>query len=84
MKRDEMIALLVKDSDGKHSENTVKEILFLAEKYGMLPPSVDEDKCQAIMDIYYAGYTFNQWDEDYGKDDKVMAAYKRRMERKNK
>ena len=38
MKRSEIILAVMKDSDGKHSENTVKEILFLLECYGMSPP----------------------------------------------
>lgn len=45
---------------------------------GMEKPRLEEMKCQAIMDVYYGGYTLNQWDEDFEKDPKIVAAFKRR------
>lgn len=40
MKRSEMITNIVKDHDGKYDKNTVHEILFSLEAYGMLPPEI--------------------------------------------
>lgn len=49
------------------------------EELGMAPPQLDDDKCQAIMHVYYMGYTLRQWDEDFDKDSKVVEAYNYRM-----
>ena len=55
-------------------------LLTKIEEQGMKPPSLSEDQCQALMDVYYAGYSFNQWDDDFEKDTKVMAALKKRQD----
>src|ERR1700677_2358269 len=47
-------------------------------KLGIKPPPVSEEMRQCIMHVYYAGYTFNQWDEDLEKDQQVMETKKRR------
>jgi hypothetical protein len=46
----------------------------------MRPPRTTDDNAQAIMHVYYAGYTLNQWDEDVEKDEKVMEAKRQRAE----
>jgi len=82
MKRDEMILkimeMLVHTSEDL--EEAANDILTGLEKAGMKPPSVSEEDCQALMTVYYAGYTFNQWDEDLEKDEKVQVVKKRRAE----
>lgn len=56
-----------------------KVILNTLEKEGMKPPQLENIKCQAIMEIYYAGYTLNMWDEDFIKsEESVLKAYERR------
>jgi len=35
------------------------------------------------MQIYYAGYTFNQWEEEAEKDEKVMEVLRERQRRAN-
>jgi hypothetical protein len=51
---------------------------FVEGTLGLRPPRVSEEDAQAIMHVYYAGYTLNQWDEDIEKDEKVMEAKRRR------
>lgn len=89
MKRSDVIKLLesmVKNYDelsGKTRptfEQFATAILNTMEGVGMTPPSVSEEDRQAIMHVYYAGYTFHQWDEDLEKDDKVQEAKKKRAE----
>ena len=63
-------------------EKLAAEIVEHAIKIGMRPPSVSEEDRQALMTVYYAGYTFNQWDEDLEKDEKVQEAKKRKQEAK--
>lgn len=84
MKRSDMILKLMEIlvEAPEDVEAAADQILARLEKLGMRPPAVDSDKCQALMTVYYAGYTFNQWDEDFEADVAVMEAYKRRMERK--
>lgn len=50
------------------------------EELGMRPPRLPEEDCQAILSVYYAGYSLNQWEEDAVKDEKVMEAKARRAE----
>jgi hypothetical protein len=61
----------------------VEELLDFIESKGMKPPSVSEEDQQAIMSVYYGGYTFNQWDEDLEKDEKVQKMKTRRAKFKN-
>ncbi len=88
MKRSEMIELMVgyalDATEGWFAITTDEANLLLSfiEKAGMKPPCVDGDKCQAIMNVYIDS-TFNRWDEDFDKDEKLVAAYERRMNRKN-
>jgi hypothetical protein len=49
VKRSEIIKNVVNDSEGKYSENTVNEILFLLESYGIKPPTYRE---KSIMPGY--------------------------------
>ena len=60
--------------DPQMYDTMLKEI----EALGMKPPILDEDKCQALMCVYYGGYTFYQWDEDFEKDTKAVAALTKR------
>ena len=61
--------------------NVAEEVLKTIEQAGMLPPRLNEDKVQAIMSIYYGGYSTHQWDEEFEKDEKVLEAYNRRLAR---
>ncbi len=63
-------------------EKLAAEIVAHALKIGMRPPSVSEEDKQAIMSVYYAGYTFNQWDEDLEKDEKIQGSKRVRQEAK--
>lgn len=65
-------------------EQLMDMLLKAMEEKGIKPPALSSDKCQAIMDVYYAGYTFNQWDEDFEKDEKANVALKRRKEAEKK
>ncbi len=56
------------------------KMLLALENIGMRPPSLPEMHCQAIMDVYYGGYSFNQWEEDFEKDEKVMKALQKRLD----
>ncbi len=80
MKRSEMLLKLQEMMIEAPSdiEQATESILTRLEKAGMAPPCVDDDRCQAIMRVYYDS-TFNRWDEDFDKDEKLVAAYKRRM-----
>jgi hypothetical protein len=69
------------DVDGAESPlflQKAEEMLQKMESLGMKPPRLPESYCQAIMSVYYGGYTYNQWEEEVEKDEKVMAAKKRR------
>ncbi|HBI00873.1 MAG TPA: hypothetical protein DDY18_04535 [Flavobacterium sp.] len=69
-----------KDQKKESPETTAANILNMVEKLGMKPPSLPSDHQQAIMQVYYDGYTMNQWEEDFDKDPKVVAALQRRLE----
>lgn len=69
-------------SDKIDTDFMASSILNKVEEMGMRPPPVSEEDAQAIMSIYYAGYTLNQWDEDLAKDEQVAEAKKRRAEAK--
>lgn len=85
MKRTEMVQyitkLLATYDDCALDSTTANEILEGLEQLGMVAPRLPSDHCQAIMDVYYGGYTFHQWEEDAEKDKKVMAALAKRKER---
>jgi hypothetical protein len=61
-----------------------KHILKEAEDIGMKPPCLPDEDCQAITQVYYGGYTFYQWEEDYVKDEKVAEAKRKRAEWRSK
>lgn len=63
---------------GVPSTELAEKVLTEIEVAGMMPPRLDEDKCQALMHLYYAGFTLYQWDEDFTKDEKAVAAYEKR------
>lgn len=65
-------------TDDDMAENMLKDVEDLL---GMAPPRLPEDYCQAIMSVYYGGYSFNKWEDEVLKDTAVMEAYNRR--RKN-
>jgi hypothetical protein len=87
MKREEMVLKIAECLSEPHFPDDVMKqaeaILSRLERAGMRPPQLDEDKCQALMHVYYAGYTFNQWDEEFEKDEKAVAALKLRREIEN-
>lgn len=65
---------------GLYQDMAERHLEFLEKDLGMRPPCLPEDHCQALMDVYYAGYTFYQWEEDFEKDVQAVAALKRRQE----
>jgi len=81
MKRSDALQIIKDYLDVNDGKLNADQVLAIVEKLGMAPPLLDEDKCQAIMHVYYMGYTLRQWDEDFEKDNKVVEAYKRRLER---
>lgn len=84
MKRTDFITefqkILERYEDCKLNNKAASEILAEIEKLGMKPPTLPQQYCQAILKIYCAGYTFNQWEEEIEKDEHVMAAKSRRDE----
>lgn len=78
----DVIHLYRRNTEATTSEGLAEMVLDKIEAAGMKPPCVDGDKCQAIMNVYIDS-TFNRWDEDFDKDEKLVAAYNRRMNRKN-
>lgn len=80
MKRSDMLLklqeMLVESSPS--IEEAANDILTRLEKVGMKPPALESMKCQAILDTYYEFYTFNMWDEDFEKDEKLVKAYEHR------
>lgn len=84
MKRTEMIEIIDKilfEHELPLLQGISKEILGSLEAAGMAPPTLPGDYCQAIMHVYYGGYSFHQWEEEVEKDEKVMAALKRRSKK---
>ncbi len=67
-------------SDFDITTYAAETILTKLEEMGMKPPSVDEETCQAILQVYYGGVSFNQWDEEIEKDAEVMEAKRKRAE----
>lgn len=63
MKRSEMIANVVKDSDGKYDKNTVNEVLFLLESYGMAPPIIKEQSWQMLPSGEMV-YAVHEWERE--------------------
>jgi len=86
MKRSDMITKLCSIIDAGQDqtmETRADNLLCHLEVLGMKPPRVSEEDCQAIMSVYYGGYSFYQWDEDLEKDEYVQAAKTRRKLGKN-
>lgn len=63
---------------GLYHDMAVRHLEFLETELGMRPPRLPEMHCQAIMDVYYGGYTFNMWEEDFEKDPKIVEALEKR------
>ena len=86
MKRSEMVGkvknlvYMANPEDLILTDDEASQLLQGLEDAGMKPPALPEDYCQAIMQVYYAGYTFNKWEEDVVKDEEVMKKYNARME----
>jgi hypothetical protein len=88
MKRSDALASicnkLFEYSNQPISEGMAEDFLVYIENgIGMRPPELDEDKCQALIHIYYGGFTYNQWDEDFEKDEKAYAHYLKRLQWKS-
>jgi hypothetical protein len=83
MFRSEALKLIQEDRPWV-SHDEALDILNLVEYHlDMKPPRLPEAHCQALMDVYYGGYNFYQWEEDFAKDEKAVEALKRRQSRKN-
>ena len=84
MRRSDMVIkiqdMLNSGYDPNHTEHQASEFLSGLEKLGIKPPRLPEEYCQAIMSVYYAGYSFHQWEEEIEKDEQVMKALNRRRE----
>lgn len=84
MKRSEMVQMLknivfmASQDDIHFNDIEASELLNRLEHVGMKPPRLPEEYCQAIMTVYYAGFSFYQWEEDVEKDVQVMETLKRR------
>lgn len=79
MRRSEMVKIL--EEEFKDTDINADTFLSNLEVvYGMRPPRLPEEYCQAIMRVYCAGYTLHQWEEEIEKDEKVMESLKRRRE----
>lgn len=44
---------------------------FFTDVLKMKPPTLPEDHCQALTSIYIDGHSYNQWEEDFMKDEKA-------------
>jgi hypothetical protein len=86
MKRSEAVQLAQKYLDHNAGQLVGEQLVRFAESIlEMKPPRLPEEDCQAIMHVYYAGYTFYQWEEDAAKDEKVQEAKdRRRVARENR
>lgn len=88
MKRSDAVsnikAIVNNMSDFDITTYAAENLLTKLEEMGMKPPTLPEDYCQAIMHVYYGGYSFNQWEEDIEKDERIMEAYNRRLKRSKK
>jgi hypothetical protein len=61
-------------------ERASEELLTRIEKLGMAPPCLPSEYCQALMQVYMDP-SFNRWEEDVEKDEKIMSAVRRRSRR---
>ena len=80
MKRSEMILhlqLMLVEAP-QDLEAAAEDILSRLEKWGMKPPCVNSDKCQALLTVY-VDPSFNMWDEEFETDSALVAAYQRRL-----
>lgn len=87
MKRSEMKELitgLFKIAEKYPNEMNAENLLSWLDEKGMRPPRLPEDHCQALLSVYYAGYTLYQWEEDFEKDPKAVEALNKRLARKKK
>jgi hypothetical protein len=86
MKRSDFLKELYDSVDRFHdsnsTQNMVDYLLDECERLGMRPPRVSEEDAQALMHVYYGGYSLNQWDEDLAKDEKVADMKQRRHKAK--
>jgi len=88
MKREEMLSKIhrfltdhqIQFKYADSSQDMANKFLSLMEEAGMKPPHVSEEDAQAILHVYYGGYSLYQWDEDLEKDEKVMEMKTRRAE----
>jgi len=81
MKRVDAVNALMKYGIGMNYDQANRHLTFLEKELKMVPPSLPEEYCQAIMHVYQDFYTFNQWEEEIEKDTKVMAALEKRRHR---
>lgn len=86
MKRNEMIQIMkIASATGPSAVDMDKylgNILDAMEKAGMKPPHISEEDAQAAMQVYYGGFSYNQWDEDLLKDEELQKAKEKRTDAK--
>jgi len=84
MKRIEMLEILKQilesECNEKFKQDSLDRILSAIERAGMEPPHISQDATQAAIHLYYGGFSYNQWDEDLLKDQKLQDEIKRREE----
>lgn len=67
-----------------NNEGVLGEKLLMAiEEAGMKPPALGGDEAQALMRVYVYP-SFNMWDEEFHKDEKVAEAFKKIMMREKR
>lgn len=59
-----------------------ERLLKIFEDSGFRPPALSSDHCEAITNVYYGGYTFNMWEEDFDKDEKLVVELNKILSRK--
>lgn len=87
MKRSEMLKLiegLFEIAQKYPNQMNAENLLSWLDEKGMLPPRLPEDHCQALMSLYYGGFNFHQWEEDFEQDKEAVLALQRRLTRKNR
>lgn len=82
MKRTEALRLIRTALLGEQidHDNFEEQILTIVEKIGMKPPCVDSNRCQVLMQVYIDP-SFNMWDEDFDKEERLLSAYNKRVSR---
>lgn len=71
-------------STNSNAQNEAEIMLnFVTNELKLKAPTLPEDHCQALMDVYIEP-SFNMWEDDFNKDPKAVAALNKILSRKNK